>query len=425
MKNRVKTTIRLPQAIALYIGAVLGSGILIVPGLAAEIAGPASLINWGFLMILAIPLSMCMAYLSRDYSNAGGVSYFTKKAFGKLPGSLTGWLFLMSVPIGAPVAALTGAGYVSAAFGLSEDIRTFLACIILLLAIILNYVGMSLVGKVQVAIVSGILGILLLAFLGAVPNMNTEHFTPFIPHGTFSIMEAFTILFWCFVGWEAVSHLSEEFVHPEKDVMRATLISAVLIGLTYFITAIAVVGTNSYQQDSQAALAIVTGQAFGPIGAGLIGISSLLICLATTITYIGAASRLAGALSKDGNAPAWFRYTSEKYNTPLGGLAFLTFTFIIVISLFALDIFSLTTFIKMANASFLLTYMIGCASGVILYKKEKKKQTICVISFLATAFMLLFTGWSIMYPISIILMVTISKRFTSPITFFYKKRIEK
>lgn len=138
MESGPKATIRLPQAIALYIGAVLGAGILIVPGLAAQIAGPASLIDWGGLMILVLPLSLCMAYLSQKFPNSGGVSYFVTRAFGQTSGTIIGWFFLMSVPIGAPVAALTGAGYLSAAFGMSESVRIAIACLLLMMALLLN-----------------------------------------------------------------------------------------------------------------------------------------------------------------------------------------------------------------------------------------------------------------------------------------------
>ncbi|WKB37042.1 amino acid permease [Terrilactibacillus sp. S3-3] len=234
MKTDRKATIRLPQAVALYIGAVLGSGILIVPGLAAQMAGPASLLDWGAMMLLVLPLSVCMAHLAQKYPNSGGVSYFVTKAFGARSGYFVGWFFLMSVPIGAPVAALTGAGYLTASLGLSERFRIAIACSVLLAALFLNFIGMSLAGKVQVAVVAGILAVIFLAIIGAVPNIKAVNFAPFMPHGPGKVAEASTLLFWCFIGWEAVSHLTEEFVHPEKDVMRATVISAVIIGVIYF-----------------------------------------------------------------------------------------------------------------------------------------------------------------------------------------------
>lgn len=407
MKTDHKATIRLPQAVALYIGAVLGSGILIVPGLAAQMAGPASLLDWGAMVLLVLPLSACMAFLAQRYPNLGGVSYFVTKAFGPRFGYFAGWFFLMSVPIGAPVAALTGSGYLTASLGLTEPYRIAIACGILLAALVLNFIGMSLAGRVQVAVVAGILVIIFLAIIGAAPNIKVVNFAPFMPHGPGKVAEASTLLFWCFIGWEAVSHLTEEFVHPEKDVMRATMISAVLIGAIYFLVAVCIVGTGSYGRASNAPLVAIASESFGPSGAVIIGTASLLICLATVIAYIGAAARLARSLAENGHAPKWLGRVSRGYQTPAGGLAFLAGCFILVITLYSLKVVSLTTLIQLPNATFLLTYLGGCAAGVCLFKRDRKKLAVSLVSLISTAIMFLFVGWALVYPAVVILFVLI------------------
>ncbi|MDD9148535.1 amino acid permease [Sporolactobacillus sp. CQH2019] len=421
MKKEIKATIRLPQAVALYIGAVLGSGILIVPGLAARMAGPASLIDWGFLMVLALPLSVSMAYLAQEYPSSGGVAHFVRLAFGERAGSIVGWFFLMSVPIGAPVAALTGSGYLSAALGQTETFTIFIACLILFAAVALNYLGMSLAGKIQIAVVAGILGILIAAILGAVPHMKVVNFEPFMPHGAAAVGSASTILFWCFIGWEAVSHLSAEFVRPERDVMRATILSAGLVGTIYFMTAAAVIGTDSYRQQSQAALVAVARLAFGQTGGVLIGLSGLLICLATVVAYIGAASRLGRALSETGSAPGWLGLISKKYGTPLGGLLFLSLCFIFVMIFFGLKIVTLTDLIQLPNAAFLLTYFGGCAAGVVLFRNERKKRLISLTAAAATFIMIFFIGRALVYPAIILAVMLIFRLVPGAIARFMRR----
>lgn len=92
-ESKLQSTIGLPQAIALYIGAVLGSGILIVPGLAAQMAGPASLLAWGFMTLLILPMALSMGLLSAKFPNAGGVSHFVTLAFSPRAGAYIGWFF--------------------------------------------------------------------------------------------------------------------------------------------------------------------------------------------------------------------------------------------------------------------------------------------------------------------------------------------
>ncbi|MEK3785541.1 amino acid permease [Paenibacillus sp. FSL K6-1230] len=392
-------TIGMPQAIALYISAVLGSGILLVPGLAAEVAGPASLAAWGLMIVLILPMALSMGLLSAKYPNAGGVSHYVTLAFGERAGALIGWFFLMSVPIGAPVAALTGAGYLTAALGLGERARITIAAITIVVALLINWIGMKLAGRIQVAVVLSITAVLLFTFIAAIPYMSVEHLTPFAPHGWTSVGQAGALLFWCFIGWEAVSHLSEEFKDPQRAAIRGVTIAALLVGVLYFMTALATVATNSYIiAGSDASLIWIISQPLGIYGAVLTGATGLFICMATIIAYVGASSRVAYALARQGAAPGWMGKLSSKYLTPIGALGFLSLCFILVMFLYGSGLVSLTTLIQLPNASFILTYLGGCAAGVRLLKGNRFGQWISGISFVATAVVFPFTGWAMLYP---------------------------
>src|SRR3954471_7888077 len=105
------------QGSALYIGAVLGTGVVALPALAARAAGPASLIAWLALVLLSIPLAATFAALGARYPAAGGVSTYVRYAFGARASAVVGWCFYFAVPVGAPAASIFGGTYVAAAFG--------------------------------------------------------------------------------------------------------------------------------------------------------------------------------------------------------------------------------------------------------------------------------------------------------------------
>ncbi|PKL60805.1 MAG: amino acid permease, partial [Methanomicrobiales archaeon HGW-Methanomicrobiales-4] len=153
-------SLNLPQIIALYIGSVLGSGILILPGLTADLAGPASLVAWGIMSLFAIPMALTMGLLSIRLPHAGGVSHFVSKAFNPQIGSLIGYYFLLSAVMAVPVIALTGAGYACSAFGLGESARLPVTILILAVGLCSNYLGMKLTGQIQIAVVVATIGIL-------------------------------------------------------------------------------------------------------------------------------------------------------------------------------------------------------------------------------------------------------------------------
>ncbi|GIP46771.1 putative amino acid permease YecA [Paenibacillus sp. J53TS2] len=403
--TKLQKGIGLPQAIALYIGAVLGSGVLIVPGLAAETAGPASLLAWGFMTLLILPMALSMGLLSAKYPNAGGVSHFVTLAYGKKTGTLVGWFFLMSVPIGGPVAALTGAGYLSAALGWGEGAKLTVAAVMLAVGLLTNWVGMQLAGKIQIAVVIAIASVLIFAFGAALPRMESVHFTPFMPHGWLSVGQAASMLFWCFIGWEAVSHMSEEFKDPQKAAIKGVTAAAIIVGTLYFLSALATVGTQSYLKGgSESSMVWIISQPLGSWGGIVAGVTGLFICMAAIIAYTGAAARVAYAMAREGSAPKWWKGLSPRFHTPTGSLLFLMFCFAAVMMLYGTGTVSLSTLIQFPNATFILTYMGGCAAGIRLLKGSRTGVVLSWISFAATAVVFPFTGWAMLYPLLITLL---------------------
>jgi amino acid efflux transporter len=402
--TNTKGTLRLPQVVALYIGAVLGSGILILPGVAADLAGPASLVAWGLMAVLAVPMALTMALLSARFPDSGGVSFFVTQAFNSRIGSLVGWFFLMSSVIAAPVIAFTGAGYVCEAAGLGNTAYILISVAILASGILLNYLGIKNTGQVQIAVVLTIIVIIIVTIAGSLTRVEPVNFTPFMPNGWESVGHASAILFWCFLGWEAVSHISGEFENPRRDAIVGTLIACAVVSILYFLTALVVVGTHSYGTGiSDVSLVHIIRSSFGPAGAAVAGIAALFICMAPAIVYCGAASRLACSLANSGFAPRVFALQSQKYSSPLGGLLFLSCCFVILLAVFCTGLVSLSTLIQVPSGTFILTYVGGCAAGIVLLKGCRWGREISAASLILTCVILVFTGWMILFPLAITL----------------------
>ncbi|MBV1727348.1 MAG: amino acid permease [Eubacteriales bacterium] len=410
----LKKSIGLTQAVALYVGSVLGSGVLLIPALAADVAGPASLLAWAFMSVLVIPMALTMGLLSARYPDAGGVSTFVRLAYGPVPGALVGWFFFVSVPVGAPIVAVTGAAYLGAALYLSHFSQAVVAALILIVVFFTNYLGMKAAGRLQVAVVSAILLVIILAAAGALPRVDPEHFTPFVPFGWLSVAQAAAIMFWCFIGWEAVTHLSEEFVDPQRDVMRSVIISIVVVGVMYFAVAVATVGTASYGPDKSAAsLAVMMRETLGPVAAWVTGITALFICVATANAYVGAASRVGFALARAGAAPRIFGHLHPKHRTPVFSLAVIAFGAGITLWLIAGGVVGLKELIVFPNATFMATYIGGCLAGIRLLEDHKWGRLMAWSAFFATAGVYFFLGWAALVPPVVILLALAFKRLTN------------
>jgi len=217
-------TITLPQAVALYIAAILGSGILFVSSGAATVAGPASLVSWAVMILFSFPLAYAFASLSRAHPDAGGAATFIRMAFGEHPGHLAGWFYFLTASVGQMIVAMTGAGYLAAAFGLSAGAAAAQACLVLLVAGLANHFGIRISGRVSLLFSSLLLGLLLLAVVTNAPHIEPDRFRPFFAKGWVPVGEAIVLIFWSFFGWEAICNLAERFSRPERDMIRSAMI---------------------------------------------------------------------------------------------------------------------------------------------------------------------------------------------------------
>lgn len=272
------------------------------------------------------------------------------------------------MPIAAPVAALIGAHYAGAAFGLSDPGRLALASGVLAVGLVANARGIRTAGWVQPAVVCGIAAILLLAVPAAAPRVQAARFVPFAPQGWTAVARAAALLFWCFIGWEAVTYLSGAFLRPERDLVPAVLWSVALVSALYLATAAVTVGTGSYGPGgrTEAGLVGVLEAAVGTGAARLAGVTALLCVTATTNAYMGAAAQLARELARAGAAPAAFARTHPVRGTPVGGLAFLAGGFALTLLLVGAGAVGFRDLVALPTASFLATYVLGCAAGVRL-----------------------------------------------------------
>jgi len=300
-------TIGLAQGVALYMGAVLGSGILILPGFTADIAGPASIVSWIILSLLSIPMAYSFARLALRFSHYGGIATIVGSAFGFTASALVGWFFFVWVSVGPAVVGLTGAAYVAAAFGLTKTGVYAIALAFIVVALVANWLGMRISGYVSLALSGGVL-VLLLATIGfALPEMETANFSPWAPNGWSGIGQACVLIFWAFFGWENITHLVPEFRRPQRDVMRSMWLSVFIVGMVYTLLALVTIGTHTYGVDGASApLAVLMNRTLG-VSAGLAtAIVACIVCIGTLNVYFASSTRLGYAMAEERKLPSWF-----------------------------------------------------------------------------------------------------------------------
>ena len=304
--RKLRRSITLPQAVALYAGAVIGAGVLILPGVGADAAGPASLLAWAFDGLLGVPIALTFAALAGRYPDAGGAATFTARAFGDAAGAVVGWSYFVAAAVAQALVVLSGGHYAADALGLDRPTTFALAGAMLAVAVFSNLYGLRVSARLQLALSAAVAVVLVTATAAALPRVSGSALTPFVPHGWHSVGRAAILLFFAFFGWEAIAHLSSEFRDPARDVPRATLLSASLVTSIYLGVAFAVVATRTYGNRTldRVAVAHVLAATLGVSAKWIAASSAVVIGLGTANAFVAATSRLGYALGRDAALPA-------------------------------------------------------------------------------------------------------------------------
>ena len=391
--------IGLATASALYVAAVLGTGVLVLPGLAADAAGPASVLAVAVVLLLSIPLAGTFAALAARYPDAGGVATFVRLALGATAARATGYWFFFGVNFGVPVLAALGGGYLVAALGLDQGWVAPIGFGFVILPVILNFFGLRVSGRVQLVFSALLVVVVAGVVVLAAPAVRIEHFTPFLPHGWAGVGLAISLFVWAFAGWEAVTHIAGEFRNPRRTIPLATAIAVAVVGIAYlalqFVT-VGVLGTNSVA--SAVPLIDLVSATLPGAAAVVVAVIAAVVIIGVSNAYLPAFANLGASLGRDGDLPRWFGRGAEVGAVPhraLGWIAVQSLVYTTVFFVFHLD---LQTFILIHISSMVAVYALGMVSAVKLLRVGSAGWVMAVLSVVLMAGLLVLTGWHLVVP---------------------------
>jgi len=414
-------------AVALYMSSVLGSGVLVLPGLAAQIAGPASLVAWVALSIISYPLAYTFASLSARRPESGGVYSFARESLGPGAANAVGWLFILWYVTGAPVVTVIAASYLAYAFPLTRTEIFLIAGLLTLGAFLVNYRGIVVSSRVQLAVIVAIVGLLITAVVASAPSVTPTNFTPFFPNGYVPIGVSAALIFWSYLGYENVSNVAEELKNPERDFHRSILFSVIVIGLLYISVAVATVGTRAYAAaGSIAPFAVMLSNALGIYGAVGTAILAVIIIFGTVNAYTTGISRVIYATAKDRGLPRLLDRINIKTQVPDRSLMLLLGLSWITLLLFYVFSVDLETELLIPSGAAILVYIIGSSSGIKLLKVRGAKRLFPWISLVISIIMVFFVRLPILIGLSVALLGFVYRRRSSqpiPVTLEPKGKV--
>lgn len=285
-------TISTLHGTSLYVGALLGPSLLLLPGLAAATAGPASIIAW----LLTLSVSGLLAAIFTKFGlrspSGGGVASYVASAFGPRLGAATAWCFLAGVIAGAPVVCLIGGNYVAALLGGGTRTSLVAASILLLLVVITAIVGGRASARLQLGVVGLLLAMIAIGVLGAMPYAKATNWTPFLPHGWESVGSAAAYLMLSVVGWESVASLTVKLKNVRVQLPRVIGFSFAITTVIYLALAYSTVAVLGRQAGGAVPLVTLMGHPLGNFAPIIGAAGAVLLALAAVNAYISGGTAL-------------------------------------------------------------------------------------------------------------------------------------
>ncbi|MHA6494175.1 L-methionine/branched-chain amino acid transporter [Pseudomonas borbori] len=367
--SRLNQELGLLQGIGLLSTSLLGTGIFVIPALAATAAGAASLWAWMVLIALVLPIAFTFAQLGRRFPHAGGAPHLIGKAFGARSERLSALLFLAVLPVGLPAALNIASGFWQALFALQSGHALAIQLATLAAILLLGQRPAKASGLVQSAIALAIVATVgLIWWLGDLPASGQPLLPP-IDGAWQPLAAALGVMFWCFVGIEAFTHMGEEFKNPERDFPLALLFGVLLAGLVYWACSVAVLTFGAYGdvRSDAASLPRMLDLLLGEHARWLSAVIGYLACFASMNVYMQGFARLLWSLADEGKLPSGLA-ARNRNGVPARALQVVVVTCALCTSLIWLLSIPLDQLIRYANGNFMVIYLLSMAAGWVLLR---------------------------------------------------------
>ena len=382
----LKRSVGATQLTAMGVGAIIGTGIFVVIGEGAGVAGPAVILSFVLAAVACTFSALSYAELASSIPVSGSAYTYTYATLGEIVAWIIGWDLILEYGVSVAAIAVGWGGnlnaFLDATFGVTlpdaiskspEDGGVFnLPAVFIVLAITLLLVrGVTESARVNLVMVAIKLVVLLFFIAVALVNFGTSNFQPFAPNGVDGVTSAAAIIFFAYIGFDAVSTGSEEARNPAKDLPLAIIGSLVICTVFYVLTAVGAIGIASPAelQSSDAPLATALDEGAG-IGwaASILALGAVVAITSVVLVILYGQTRIFFAMCRDGLLPERLATVNQRYGTP----AMLTIGLGVLIAILA-ALVPLSEIVKLVNIGTLFAFVL-VNIGVIILRRTRPEM---------------------------------------------------
>ncbi|KFJ03481.1 APC family permease [Bifidobacterium thermacidophilum] len=349
----LKRTLKTFDLTMLGIGAIIGTGIFVLTGKGALTAGPALCVSFLLAAVCCGFAGLCYAEFASMVPVSGSAYSYAYVAFGEIIAFMIGWDLILEYALQAATVSAGWSGYfnkllegfgihlpveLTAAYGTTPGVTTYFNLpgfiVVLLITWVLS-IGINQTKRTNDIMVMIKLAIIVLFIVCTVWYVNPANWKPFSPYGWYTfqpgstkpmgIIPAASIVFFSFIGFDAVSSSAEETVEPNKTLPRGILYSLIISTVLYIIMTLIMTGIVKYPEFAKFVDAPVAGVI---LATGLnwlafvVNLGALIGMTTVMLVQLYGQSRICYAMSRDGLFPKFFGEVNKKFHTPFKGTWF-------------------------------------------------------------------------------------------------------
>ena len=355
----LRKNLRLVHVFSIATGAMISSGLFVLPGLAHARAGPAVIVSYFLAGLLAATGLLSMAELTTAMPKAGADYFFVSRSMGVAAGTVAGLLTWFSLSLKSAFALVGLAAL--AQFVLPVDPR-LVGAVFCVFFVGMNVIGVREAARLQVGLVFVLLALLALYVFRGLPAVNIQNLQPFAPGGFRAVFATAGFVFVSYGGLLKVASIAEEVEDPGRVIPLAMIMSLVITGVAYVLIVFVTSGVLSSEILDGSLTPISDGAAafMGAGGRTALIVAAVLAFLTTANGGIMAASRYLLALGRDGLVPEPLGRVGARFGTPHVSLM-VTGGLVAAALLVRLD-----TLVQAASVVFMVTYVLANTAVIVL-----------------------------------------------------------
>jgi APA family basic amino acid/polyamine antiporter len=348
MSDDLQRDLGLYTIVMISMGAMIGSGIFVLPALGFKKAGPAVILAYVLAGLVVLPAALSKAEMATAMPESGGTYLYIDRAMGPLAGTVAGIGAWFSLVFKSSFALVGLGAYLLLFVNIPAGAVKLVALGIAALIVVLNIGGTEQSGTAQAIVVSAVVLALAAYVINGSLVLDATRFQPFTTRGSSGIVTAAAFVFVSYAGVTKIASIAEEVENPGRNLPLAILGSMGIMMVLYAAVVAVVIGLNPpdvLTKSGPGGGVSLTPMADGAAGlfggVGVLGISVVAVLALTSMANAGvlASSRFPLAMSRDSLFPKRFTRISPRFKTPhnaillTGGLLLALIAFVPVVEL--------------------------------------------------------------------------------------------